>query len=58
MQQQVNSDMWLVVHVPKTAGTSFRWALDKCFGESNVVRDYGRKADATSDVVRERLPDL
>ena len=55
MHQQVNSDMWLVVHVPKTAGTSFRWALDKRFGESSVVRDYGRKADATSDVVREHL---
>jgi len=55
MQRQVNSDMWLVVHTPKTAGTSFRWALEKYFGRSKIVCDYGPKADATSDVVREHL---
>ena len=55
MQRQVNSDMWLVVHTPKTAGTSFREALEKHFGKSRIVRDYGPKAGETSDVVREHL---
>ena len=55
MQRQVSGDMWLVVHTPKTAGTSFRWALEKHFGKSNIVRDYGPQAGATSDVVREHL---
>ena len=47
--------MWLVVHIPKTGGTSFRWALEKYFGESKVIRDYGPDAKATSDVVRKYL---
>jgi len=49
--------MWLVVHTPKTAGTSFRWALEKYFGKSKIVRDYGPRSDATSKVVREYLYD-
>ena len=49
------SDMWLVVHVPKTAGTSFRQALEKHFGPTRVIRDYGKNAEATTEVVREHL---
>jgi hypothetical protein len=55
MNQQTNTDMWLVVHTPKTAGTSLRWALEKYFGKSKIIRDYGPHADATSDVVRKHL---
>ena len=47
--------MWLVVHVPKTAGTSFRQALERYFGPDKVIRDYGRNAEATTDVVRNHL---
>ena len=47
------SNLLLVVHVPKTAGTSFRHALVKCFGRSKVICDYGPKANRTSDIVRE-----
>jgi len=47
--------MWLVVHVPKTAGTSFRHALEQYFGPDNVIRDYGRNAAATTEVVRNHL---
>ena len=50
--QMVNTDLWLVVHVPKTAGTSLRISLDKYFGKSRVVRDYGPNARETSKVVR------
>jgi len=47
--------MKLVVHIPKTAGTSLRWALNKHFVESEVIRDYGPDAPETSDVVREHI---
>jgi len=47
--------MWLVVHTPKTAGTSLRWALEKYFGKSNIIRDYGPHSSVTDDVVREHL---
>ena len=50
--QKVNADLWLVVHVPKTAGTSLRISLDKYFGKSRVVRDYGPNVRETSKVVR------
>ena len=47
--------MWLVVHTPKTAGTSLRWALEKYLGSSKVVRDYGPRSHVTDEVVREHL---
>jgi len=50
-----NNELWLVVHTPKTAGTSFRWALEKHFGKSRVIRDYGPHSTVTSDVVRKYL---
>ena len=50
-----NDELWLVVHTPKTAGTSFRWALEKHFGKPNVIRDYGPHSPVTSDVVSRHL---
>lgn len=47
--------MWLVVHVPKTAGTSFRQALERYFGPDKVIRDYGHNEKATTEVVRNHL---
>jgi len=47
--------MWLVIHIPKTAGTSFREALERRFGHNRVVRDYGPQADATSPLVLEHV---
>jgi hypothetical protein len=55
MSQAAKIDMWLVVHTPKTAGTSLRWALEKYFGKSNIIRDYGPQSDTTSVVVRKHL---
>jgi hypothetical protein len=49
------SDMWLVVHVPKTAGTSFRQALEQYFGPDRVIRDYGRDAETTTKIVQDYL---
>ncbi len=49
--------MWLVLHIPKTAGTSLRWSLENSFGKSGVIRDYGPNAKETSKVVQEHLYD-
>lgn len=49
------SDMLLIVHVPKTAGTSLRQALEGFCGVEKVIRDYGPNADETNDIVREYL---
>ncbi|MFA0813011.1 sulfotransferase family 2 domain-containing protein [Microbulbifer epialgicus] len=43
------------VHIPKTAGTSFRWGADSFFGKENVCRDYGKKSLETSVIVRDWL---
>ena len=45
----------LVVHIPKTAGTSLRLALADQFGESKVALDYGAAAEETSPYIRARL---
>jgi len=45
----------LFVHIPKTAGTSFRWALEKYFSESRVIQDYGPDAAKTSELVRQHI---
>lgn len=42
----------LFVHIPKTAGTSFRHALD-AFGE--VCRDYGKQSQETTDLIQEKI---
>ena len=45
--RQIKS-LQLFVHIPKTAGTSFRASLEK---SQNVVCDYGEKSEHTSPVV-------
>lgn len=50
--QKVYTDLWLAVHIPKSGGTSFRISLEKYFGKSRVIRDYGPKARETSKIVR------
>lgn len=42
---------YLFVHIPKTAGTSFRLAVEQAF-DGRVAYDYARKATETSDGVR------
>jgi hypothetical protein len=55
MNQSTNIEMWLVIHTPKTAGTSLRVALEKYFGASSVIRDYGPHSLVTDAVVQEHL---
>ncbi len=38
------------VHIPKTAGTSFRLGAEEYFGEAAIAFDYGPKAPRTSDI--------
>ncbi|QIL89859.1 hypothetical protein GNX18_08920 [Microbulbifer sp. SH-1] len=44
---------YIFVHIPKTAGTSFRLAADSFFGRTNVCRDYGPKSPETSHIVKQ-----
>ena len=45
----------LFVHIPKTAGSSFRKGIDKLFGEHASMRDYGLKSPETSDEVHRSM---
>lgn len=48
-----NSLQLLFVHIPKTAGTSFRSAAEKEFGKQNCFYDYNHKSSSTSkNIVR------
>lgn len=50
------------VHIPKTAGTSFRKGAERYFTPERIVYDYGVNSDATSPLVKKFLyvdqPDL
>lgn len=41
-------DPLIYLHIPKTAGTSFRVSAEEYFGETNVLRDYGADSTNTS----------
>jgi hypothetical protein len=46
-------DTYLFVHLPKTAGTSFRVAIENLFGAERVAYDYTPEARETNDFVVE-----
>lgn len=43
------------IHIPKTAGTSFRLAAEQVFGARRIAYDYNAKADQTTDTVRRHI---
>jgi hypothetical protein len=45
----------LFVHIPKTAGTSFRVAAEKYFGQDNTFYDYSSNALETSAEILEKV---
>ena len=44
--------MILYVHIPKTAGTSFRQGLVQIYGRKSLFFDYGRDAPETNEAIR------
>jgi len=42
----------VLVHIPKTGGTSLRVAAEHYFGPNRMLYDYGTGAKLTSDLVR------
>ena len=47
--------MHYFIHIPKTAGTSFRVAAERYFGADRVLYDYGKQSPVTSHSVRAHL---
>jgi len=47
----MNNKHILFIHIPKTAGTSFRLAAQKEFSEDNTFYDYGPLVPATSNSI-------
>ncbi|NWN82907.1 MAG: hypothetical protein HLX48_07955 [Halomonas sp.] len=43
------------VHIPKTAGTSFRLGAEHCFGLESIAYDYGKESPATTPFVVDTL---
>lgn len=43
------------VHIPKTAGTSFRLGAEQSFGKPAIAYDYGKASPETSPLVQEYL---
>lgn len=44
-------DLLLFLHIPKTAGTSLRFELEKCYQKSEIVADYGPDSPSTDGLV-------
>ena len=42
----------IYLHIPKTAGTSFRKSAEQYFGPDQVLNDYGEKSSSTSEDIR------
>jgi len=53
--EQQALDCKLFLHIPKTAGTSFRKAVQDVIGRERVVRDYGDDAAETSTSIRDTV---
>ncbi len=45
----------LFIHIPKTAGTSFREGAEIAFGEDKIFKDYEKKSPETSELVFEHV---
>lgn len=46
------------IHIPKTAGTSFKSALSKCVGDNKVVLNYGIESEDTSTLFLDNKEDM
>jgi|GEM_PF-2077541 len=41
----------IFAHIPKTAGTSLREAIEKVIPEDEILRDYGKRSETTSSLI-------
>lgn len=46
------------IHIPKTAGTSFRLGAEHAFGKTRIVYDYGKASPETGQLTKELLYDV
>lgn len=42
----------IYLHIPKTAGTSFRMSAEQYFGPDQVLNDYGKESPSTSEDIK------
>ncbi len=47
----------IYLHIPKTAGTSFRMSAEQYFGPDQVLNDYGKESPNTSDGIKSSVYD-
>jgi len=47
--------MLLIIHIPKTAGTSLRVSLQKEYGPLRMALDYWEQSEVTSSIVHRYL---
>jgi len=45
----------IYLHIPKTAGTSFRMSAEQYFGPDQVLNDYGEESPSTSEDIRSSM---
>lgn len=57
LNRRMNRQPLLFVHIPKTAGTSFRKAVERCVSPACVAYDYGKKSGDTSEVILDAVYD-
>ncbi len=48
----------IFIHIPKTAGTSFRLGASNYFGPKHELKDYGEDVKATSPLVKQYIYEL
>ncbi|MBW4466164.1 MAG: sulfotransferase family protein [Pegethrix bostrychoides GSE-TBD4-15B] len=52
---EVDFEPLVFVHLPKTAGTSFRYAIESVVGAEHVLKDYERESSETSALIQESI---
>lgn len=54
-ETQMNESPQFFIHIPKTAGTSFKKAVSEFYGEKNIIRNYGSNSSETDIEIKKAL---